>query len=296
MKHFLCLAYITGAILASPSAHNGPWHGKLNVAGTQLTLVLRIGTDSLGNSTCTLDSPDQGAYGIPAQLLLLGEDTISVAIPSLGATFQGTISGGNEGQQDSAAGKAVMAGTFSQMGMRFPLVLKPGEPVLNRPQEPVPPYPYRTEDVSFASTADGAVLAGTLTYPADYDDTRPEATPAVLMVTGSGTQNRDEEIMGHKPFLVIADYLARHGIASLRYDDRGAGSSERGTADITTEVNMQDALAGMQYLRSLGKFGPTGALGHSEGGTIVFMLGARGAADFIISMAGPGMRGDSILV
>lgn len=296
MKHFLCLAFITGAILASASAHNGPWHGKLNVAGTQLTLVLRIGTDSLGNSTCTLDSPDQGAYGIPAQLLLLGEDTISVAIPSLGAAFQGIISGGNEGQQDSAAGKAVMAGIFSQMGMRFPLVLKPGEPVLNRPQEPGPPYPYRTEEVSFASTADGAVLAGTLTYPADYDSTRPEATPAVLMVTGSGTQNRDEEIMGHKPFLVIADYLARHGIASLRYDDRGAGSSERGTADITTEVNMQDALAGMQYLRSLGKFGPTGALGHSEGGTIVFMLGARGAADFIISMAGPGMRGDSILV
>lgn len=286
MKQIMCLILLLGAAFISASAQTGTWHGKLQAGMSELTLVLHIGTDSLGNTTCSLDSPDQGAYGIPVQVLLLEEDTISVAIPSLGAAFHGRIAGG----------KTSITGTFSQMAMRFPLELKPGEPALNRPQEPRPPYPYRTEEVTFTSGADGAVLAGTLTYPVNYDSSDPEDTPAVLMITGSGTQNRDEEIMGHKPFLVIADYLARNGIASLRYDDRGAGTSERGTADITTGVNMEDALAGMEYLRSIGKFGMTGALGHSEGGTIVFMLGARKAADFVISMAGPGMRGDSILV
>lgn len=286
MKQIICSILLLGAVLASASAQTGTWHGRLQVGMSELTLVLHIGTDSLGNATCSLDSPDQGAYGIPAQVLLIEKDTLSVAIPSLGAAFHGRISDG----------KTSIIGTFSQMAMRFPLELMPGEPKINRPQEPRPPYPYRTEEVTFASSADGAVLAGTLTYPVDYDGSNPEDTPAVLMITGSGTQNRDEEIMGHKPFLVIADYLARNGIASLRYDDRGAGASERGTADITTGVNMEDALAGMEYLRSLGKFGLTGALGHSEGGTIVFMLGAREAADFVISMAGPGMRGDSILV
>ena len=189
-------------------------------------------------------------------------------------------------------------GTFSQMGMQFPLNLQMGVPLLNRPQEPQPPYPYRTEEVTFSSGADGAVMAGTLTWPTGYGDNGTESgnIPAVLMITGSGSQNRDEEIFNHKPFLVLADWLARHGIASLRYDDRGMGESERGTVEITTGTNMQDALAGIRYLRSLGEFGPVGAIGHSEGGQIVFMLGAADEADFIISMAGPGMRGDSILV
>ena len=116
------------------------------------------------------------------------------------------------------------------------------------------------------------------------------------MVTGSGQQNRDEEIMDHKPFLVISDYLARHGVATLRYDDRGTGKSTGDPANSTTEDNMYDAAAGLDYLRSVGKFNKVGVIGHSEGGEIAFMLGARGKVDFLVSLAGPGVQGDSILL
>ena len=116
------------------------------------------------------------------------------------------------------------------------------------------------------------------------------------MVSGSGLQNRDEELFGHKPFLVIADYLARNGIATLRYDDRGAGASTGDAANATTEDFMKDASAGLDYLRSLGKFRKIGVIGHSEGGEIAFMLASRGRTDFIVSLAGPGVQGDSILL
>ena len=116
------------------------------------------------------------------------------------------------------------------------------------------------------------------------------------MVSGSGQQNRDEEIFGHKPFLVIADHLARNGIASLRYDDRGFGESSGGDVEnATTEDFMQDALAAVEFLRSSGRFSKIGVIGHSEGATIAFMLGARGVVDFVVSLAGPGVRGDRAL-
>lgn len=282
---FLSILAAAGQYVLSAENISGPWHGKIDVGGTRLTLVLRFGTDSSGNAACTLDSPDQGALGIPAQVLLLRDDSVSVSVPSLKAAFQGRFV--QEGQERR------LTGTFSQVWMRFPLTLQPGEPVRNRPQEPHRPYPYRTEEVRFVNESDGVTLAGTLTWPEKF---REGMAPVVLMVTGSGTQNRDEEILGHKPFLVLADFLARNGIASLRYDDRGAGESDRGDGPVTTESNMRDALAGMEYLRGLGQFGKAGVLGHSEGGAVAFMLGARKAVDFVVSMAGPGMRGDSILV
>ena len=300
MKQFLCilLSLITLSTTAGAQRSRllGSWNGKLNLGGSSLTLVFHFTTDSLGKTYFFMDSPDQGAEGIPGEIALLDNDSVSVTIPMLGAAYQGRLVL-HEVPQDSGPSGEIQ-GVFTQMGMQFPLVLQMGLPVLNRPQEPQPPYPYRSEEVTFSSGADGAVMAGTLTYPVGYDDTssEPGHIPAVLMITGSGSQNRDEELFSHKPFLVLADWLARHGIASLRYDDRGMGESERGTVEITTQTNMQDALAGIRYLRSLGEFDKVGALGHSEGGQIVFMLGAAEEADFIISMAGPGMRGDSILV
>ena len=300
MKRFLCILSTFITLLSTANAQQsrllGSWNGKLKAGGNSLTLVLHFTVDSLGKTHFFLDSPDQGAEGIPGEIALLDNDSVSVTIPMLGAAYQGRLVMAEAAEGSKPSGE--IHGTFSQMGMQFPLVLQMGLPVLNRPQEPQPPYPYRSEEVTFSSGADGAVMAGTLTYPVGYDDTssEPGHIPAVLMITGSGSQNRDEEIFNHKPFLVLADWLARHGIASLRYDDRGMGESERGTVEITTQTNMQDALAGIRYLRSLGEFDKVGALGHSEGGQIVFMLGAAEEADFIISMAGPGMRGDSILV
>ena len=300
MKRFLCILSTFVTLLSTANAQQsrllGSWNGKLKAGGSSLTLVLHFTVDSLGKTHFFLDSPDQGAEGIPGEIALLDNDSVSVTIPMLGAAYQGRLVMTETAEGSRPSGE--IHGTFSQMGMQFPLNLQMGVPPLNRPQEPQPPYPYRTEEVTFSSGADGAVMAGTLTWPTGYEDNGSESgnIPAVLMITGSGSQNRDEEIFNHKPFLVLADCLARHGIASLRYDDRGMGESERGTVEITTGTNMQDALAGIRYLRSLGEFGPVGAIGHSEGGQIVFMLGAADEADFIISMAGPGMRGDSILV
>ena len=301
MKRFLCIQWSLITLSTAASAQRsrllGSWNGKLEAGGSSLTLVFHFTTDSLEKEQYFfLDSPDQGAEGIPGEIALLDNDSVSVTIPMLGAAYQGRLVLHEVPQGSRPSGE--IQGVFTQMGMQFPLVLQMGLPVLNRPQEPQPPYPYRSEEVTFSSGADGAVMAGTLTYPVGYDDNSSNSNhiPAVLMITGSGSQNRDEELFSHKPFLVLADWLARHGIASLRYDDRGMGESERGTVEITTQTNMQDALAGIRSLRSLGEFDKVGALGHSEGGQIVFMLGAAEEADFIISMAGPGMRGDSILV
>lgn len=174
--------------------------------------------------------------------------------------------------------------------------LKQGKSLLKRPQTPNAPYAYKTEEVLFSNEAEGALLSGTLTYPINYNASSKKQTPVVLMVTGSGGQDRNEEIFGHKPFLVIADYLARHGIASLRYDDRGIGKSTGPTLGTTTHNNLADAKAGISYLRKLNKFGKVGIIGHSEGGTIAFMLGAEKSVDFLVSLAGSAANGIDVIV
>lgn len=161
-----------------------------------------------------------------------------------------------------------------------------------RPQTPVPPFPYTSIDTSFVAP-DGAVMSATLTLPSDYGQT---PVPAVVMITGSGMQNRDEEAFDHRPFAVIADWLARHGIASLRYDDRGTARSTGDLSNATTETFRDDALAGVRFLRSLKGIGPVGALGHSEGGTIAFMLGADGNVDFLVSLAGMAETGKNTVL
>ena len=140
---------------------------------------------------------------------------ITLNVPAINASFKGLWAG------------KVIAGTFTQHGMSFPMTLPPGAPVVRRPQTPVGPFPYATEEVSF--TNGDAVLKGTLTLPDNCD----RKTPVLIMVTGSGFQNRDEELFGHKPFAVIADAFARAGIATLRYDDRGFG--EEGCLNFSPE-------------------------------------------------------------
>lgn len=258
----------------------GDWMGKLNLGPQSLTIVLHVNCDAQGKAECTLDSPDQGAKGIAVETDYCSSDSISVSLASLALSFQGKLKGDE------------IVGTFTQ-GQSFPLVLKRGEEKLNRPQNPVAPYPYKTEEVAFKNVADGATLVGTLSYPIGY---KKGKTPVVLMVTGSGQENRDEEIFDHKPFLVIADYLARHGVATLRYDDRGFGKSTgRDVEHATTLDFMRDAASGVDFLRTSKQFGKVGILGHSEGGSIAFMLGAKGKVDFVISMAGVGVKGDTAL-
>ena len=264
----ICLASI--AARAQESGIKGTWTGKLNVFGNELTLVFHFDGED-----CTLDSPDQGIKGVPAKLERT-ETGIKVAVPSINAIYEG-----------ANMGNSVM-GTFKQHGQSFPLTLKPGIVKRNRPQTPAPPYPYQTQEVSFNNG--DAVLKGTLVMP----ENASSQTPVLLMVTGSGLQNRDEEFFEHKPFAVIADALARQGIATLRYDDRGFGESTGDLVNVTTEDFKNDALAGVELLRK--QFKHVGILGHSEGGTIGLMLAAEGKVDFVISLAGMVVSGEKTLL
>lgn len=282
-RAMLALITLLTATVMNAQEITGSWTGRLDVGTVQLNLVFNISKNESGSLECTMDSPDQGAKGIPTEITLQDNKKVRITAAPIGATYEGELEDGE------------IKGKFTQNGYGFTLNLKPGTVTLNRPQEPRPPFPYVTEEVTFTNTDDGAVLCGTLTYPTGFEKMKKGTVPAVVMVTGSGLQNRDEEVFGHKPFLVIADHLAKNGIASLRYDDRGTGKSKGDAANGTTQNNMKDALAAIEYVRNTGRFGRTGVLGHSEGGSIAFMLGAAGKADFIVSMAGPGVRGDSIL-
>lgn len=281
----LTFAVAQAQVANTTTALLGAWAGKLDLGTASLTLVLHFEQKD-GFVACTMDSPDQGAKGIGVYKDYLSEDSVALSVQALGVTYRAKL---NNGQ---------LNGTFMQNGLRLPLVLKKGELERRRPQMPAAPYPYKTEDVTFVNQADNATLSGTLTYPVGYETMKKKDVPVVIMVSGSGLQNRDEELFDHKPFLVLADHLARHGIASLRYDDRGFGASEGGDRvqkDATTLDYKRDAEAGIQYLRSLKKFGKVGVIGHSEGGNIAFMLGAGKKVDFVVSMAGVGVKSDTAL-
>lgn len=266
---FLTLLFLLAAV--SVTAQEGTWKGELNVQGIKLPLVFHFNADG-----CTMDSPSQGANGIKAEKTALDGNGIKVTVAAIGAVYEGKNYG------DS------ICGTFKQNGMSLPLKLVPGEIVVKRPQTPQAPFPYQEENVSFANGK--FTFNGTLVLPKGYT----KKTPVVLLVTGSGQQNRDEELFGHKPFAVIADDLARQGIASLRYDDRGFGDKSVNFFDFTTDDFKQDAEAGIKFLRA--RFKKVGVLGHSEGGTIALLLAAKRKVDFAISLAGMAVSGKETLL
>ena len=272
MKALRTLTSVVFAMMAlAANAQEGTWNGELNVMGNKVPLVFNFSTNG-----CTIDSPSQGVNGIQAEKTVKDDGTISVKVGMIGATFEGKMTDGE------------IKGTYVQNGFPLPLTLKPGKLVVKRPQTPAPPFSYKEESVSFTNAQ--YTFNGTLTLPENYS----KNTPVVLMVTGSGQQNRDEELFSHKPFAVIADALARQGIASLRYDDRGWGDKSVNFADFTTDDFRQDAAAAIPLLRK--RFNKVGILGHSEGGTIAMMLAAEGKADFIVSLAGMAISGKETLI
>lgn len=272
MKPLRTFTSIVLTMLAfTANAQEGAWNGELDVMGSKLPLVFNFSPNG-----CTMDSPSQNAKGIPAEKTVTDDGTIKVTVGMIGATFEGKMADGE------------IKGTFTQNGYPLPLTLKAGKLAVKRPQTPVPPFPYKEESVSFANA--GYTFNGILTLPENYT----KDTPVVLMVTGSGQQNRDEELFEHKPFAVIADALARQGIASLRYDDRGWGDASVKFMNFTTDDFRQDAAAALPLLRK--RFNKVGILGHSEGGTIAMMLAAEGKTDFIVSLAGMAISGKETLV
>lgn len=271
MKHISAFFAAMLLFAFQANAQTGTWSGKLDVQGVKLTLVFHLDDDDP-----TMDSPDQGAKGIPIQIERKGFGGITIKVPSLGASYEGIYM------------MQQIAGTFKQSTLSLPLTLTPGVEKAKRPQTPQGPFPYATEEVTFMNG--DVALNGTLVLPEGYSRT----TPVLLMVTGSGQQNRDEEVYEHKPFAVIADALARAGIATLRYDDRGFSGYDGNINGCTTEDFKNDALAGIDLLRK--RFDKVGVIGHSEGGTIALMLAAEQKVDFIVSLAGMVISGAEALV
>ena len=264
----------------------GNWLGSLKISGISLRIVFHISKTEDGNYKSTLDSPDQGAKDIPVEKVSLYGDSIKMEMPQLGGEYKGRFD--DEGTS--------IEGKWTQAGQTFPLNLeKTAKPVvINRPQEPKPPFPYNSEDVTYENKSAGNNLAGTFTYPKEGGP-----FPAVLLITGSGPQNRNEELLGHKPFMVLSDYLTRRGIAVLRFDDRGVGKSTGDFQSSTSADFATDVLAGVEYLKTRKEVNKNeiGLIGHSEGGLIAPMVAVESPdVAFIVLMAGPGVPGDSILI
>ena len=233
-----------------------------------------------------MDSPDQGAKGIPVTSTVFQDKVLKLSITNAGIEYEGTWNG-----TDS------ITGTFKQGGLTLPLNLSKSdgaEAAAKRPQEPAKPYPYIAEDVAFENLQDGVTLAGTLTMPASGG----KFTAAVL-IGGSGPQNRDEEIMGHRPFLILADFMTRNGIAVLRLDDRGTAASTGNFSTATSFDFSKDVEAAVKFLQTRKEFDAKkiGLIGHSEGGIIAPMLASRSNdINFIVMLAGTGVSGDKVLL
>ncbi len=261
------------------------WEGKLKIGGMTLRLVLKTTTDEKGIITAKLDSPDQSVENIPVSFITVTEDSVKFEVSSIMAKYAGKI------EKDSM----VIVGIFKQATLTLPLNLKKVEKLteIKRPQTPGPPFPYNDEEVVFENKTVNIKLVGSFTYPKEN-----KKFPAVVMVTGSGAQDRDETIFKHKPFLVIADYLSRNGIAVLRFDDRGVSKSTGNFAAATSADFVTDALAAVEYLKTRNEVDPKkiGIIGHSEGGMIAPMAASNSDdVAFIVLLAGPGMKGSDLL-
>jgi hypothetical protein len=280
----LCAGLLDTARAQPAPAVEGDWQGTLAVAGQRLRLAVHIKRADGGALTGTFDSLDQGAMGLRIDTVTLSGSTVRLDLSSPVARYEGTLS----------ADGVKIEGAWTQGGGSFPLTLTRGAPAApKRPQEPKPPFPYAAEAVSYRNTAAAITLAGTLTLPRA---TSP--SPAVILITGSGAEDRDETIFGHKPFLILADHLSRNGIAVLRLDDRGVGGSSGKTSDSTSDDFAGDVLAGIEYLKTRKEVDAKriGLIGHSEGGLIAPLVANRSTdVAFIVLMAGPGLPGDEIL-
>ncbi|MEJ8803055.1 alpha/beta hydrolase family protein [Pontibacter sp. H249] len=280
----LLLAISCSLFAQQKSDVTGSWNGALNVGGAKLRLVFNISATPDGSLTATMDSPDQGAKGIPVTSVKLVQDSLYLNIQAIQGSYAGKLTGPES-----------IDGYLKQAGQRMHIPLTKGEAeTAKRPQLPLKPYPYQETEVTIANKAAGIQLVGTLTLPKD----NPKA-PAVILFTGSGPQDRDQTIMGHKPFLVLADYLTRQGFAVLRLDDRGVGKSGGNFTTATTEDFTSDAEAAYTYLKNFNGVNnkKIGLIGHSEGALVAAKVAAKHPdVAFVMLMAGNAVPGTELLV
>lgn len=256
---------------------HGTWLGELvipNQASLRMGIIITLNDDN--TQKAVLNIIDQSTGDIPCDEILVRNDTVTVRLKKLGIEITGPMS----------AESRLINGQFKQAGANFPIVFRPVDklPEILRPQEPKGPFPYQSEEVVFENTKAGVRLAGTITVPL-----KPGKFPAVIMVTGSGKQNRDEEFAKHKPFWVIADYLTRQGIIVLRFDDRGCGASTGVFEQSTTGDFAEDVLSGIAYLKGRKEVNARelGIIGHSDGGMVASLAAAQSSdVAYIVTLAG----------
>lgn len=284
MRHLLLLNFIIFTSTLFAQEISGDWYGDLKVNSFKLRLILHV-TETDSGFVSTLDSPDQGMKDLLMTTTLFNNDTLKIESNELKAKFIGVLV------------DTLIIGTFTQSGRDIPITLSrkiQEETVLIRPQEPTDKPIYKEIDVSFKNKKDNVTLAGTLTLPKGRGPFK-----TAILISGSGPQNRDEEILGHKPFLVIADYLTNNGIAVLRYDDRGVGKSTGDFSAATSLDFARDVECAIDFLKHTKRIDRKniGLIGHSEGGLIAPIVASNPENDvaFAILLAGPGIRGLDII-
>ena len=284
MKKIITLFIVLLSASLSAQDITGKWQGNLVLPNGKLKLVVNI-EPGVGGYTGTMDSPDEGAKGVPIEKITFNDNNFTFAIPAGDISYKGKLDNG------------VIKGTYTQGAYILELNLSregAAEQKAKRPQEPVAPFPYYTEDVTFKNEKAGITLAGTLTLPKKNGN-----YPTVILISGSGTQDRNEEILGHKPFLVLSDFLTRKGYGVLRYDDRGAGKSGGNPADKTSGDFATDTQAALDYLKTRAEVNKKkiGLIGHSEGGLIAQLIAGKNTdIAFIVMLAGLGIQGSELMV
>ncbi|HSF46636.1 MAG TPA: alpha/beta fold hydrolase [Chitinophagaceae bacterium] len=283
-KILLSICLVCHFVVTGAQDLSGDWYGALKLGTTTLRLSVNFSKTDSGY-TGKLVSMDQGNAVIPMAWVKLAQNDLSFKTTVANIEYSGVL-------KDSS-----IDGTFRQNGQPFALNFgrkKIEKLALKRPQEPKPPFAYLTEDVSFLNSRDSISLSGTLTWPASGSN-----FPVVVLISGSGPQNRDEELMGHKPFHVLADHLTKNGIAVLRFDDRGVGKSKGNFATATSADFATDVHAAVQFLKSRKDIDPKkiGLIGHSEGGLIAPMVAASSKdVSYIVLLAGTGVPGKDIVL
>ncbi len=271
-----------GADGPEPSKAVGVWVGPIKAGAIELRVALKIVANDAGKLSAKFDSLDQGVKDMPVDSVTIIDGTLTADLKVIKARFVGKF---DEKQQE-------IAGAWKQGTASLPLILKKTE-TPKRPQEPRPPFPYRIEEVQFDNQTDHVTLAGTLTVPQGKGP-----FPALVLITGSGPHDRDASHLEHRPFLVLADYLTRRGIAVLRYDDRGIGKSKGDFVKSTSQDFQRDARAALDYLGSRSEIDPgqIGLCGHSEGGILAALVASNHPkVAAIILLASPGVPGEEIV-
>jgi fermentation-respiration switch protein FrsA (DUF1100 family) len=279
-----------GAAAKNPSdsiaSAEGVWQAALEGNGMRLRLQLHVAHDDQKQLVAALDSPDQGVSGLPAVKVSQKAAAFHFEIPVVNGVYDGTLN----------ATKLAITGTWAQNGVEQKLVFQRSDQLLEllRPQNPVKPYPYKEEELTFPNAKAKISLAGTLTLPPG-----PGPFPAAILVSGSGPHDRDESLAGHRPFLVLADHLTRKGIAVLTFDKRGIGKSTGDFASGTMEDFTGDTEAALAYLNTRKEIDPKkiGLISHSEGGLIAPLVATNSpTVAWIVLLAAPGLKGEDVLL